>query len=254
MKEQDDIKGAPAAAEPGERKDHFLGVSILVAAILISGSVLYAVGKSGSAEKVPAGAGAPLTGISAPSASERDVVLGDADAPITLIEYGDYQCPICDQFFVQVEDKLRDEYIKPGKVRMIFRNFIVIDNFVPGGHESRDAAEAAECAKDQRQYWAYHDALYRAEGPDGKENSGNLTRDLFIKIAGDLKLDVGAFTDCFDSKKYADLIEKDVIDAQALGINSTPTVFINGQKFVGLPRSNAYETYKSAIESELGKK
>lgn len=125
----------------------------------------------------------PATGDpKAPDISGRDVVLGEQNAPVTLIEYGDYQCPFCARYFMEVEPLLREEYIKTGKVKMVFRNYPFL------GPESVSAAEAAECAKDQGQFWAFHDALYNAEHQDGREHNGNLNNDLFFKLAKDLKL------------------------------------------------------------------
>lgn len=219
----------------GSGRDYLLPASILIAAIMISGSIMYLVGNGnknfqrldlGQADVPGATVPTVATG-DVPQVSDRDVILGNSKAPVTLIEYGDYQCPFCGRFFTQVEPPLRDNYIKNGKVRMVFRNFQFL------GPESTAAAGAAECAKDQRQYWAYHDALFTAEIADGRENNGNLTRDLFLKLAGDLKLDVSAFTNCIDSNKYASQVSKDTADAQAHGVNSTPTTFVNDQKLQG---------------------
>ncbi len=197
-------------SQQAPRRDYLLSVSILIAAVLISGSLLYSVGsKKNDASDLGLIKEQVLGGSQKTSAlaiSDRDVVLGDLNAPVTLIEYGDYQCPYCEKFFSGAELLIREQYVKTGKVKMIYRNFVVVDNFVPGSHESADAALAAECAKDQKQFWAYHDALYQAEGEDqGKnprnfENNGNLNRDLFLKIVRDLKLDSAAFTACFDGK------------------------------------------------------
>jgi protein-disulfide isomerase len=113
----------------------------------------------------------------------RDVILGDPNAPVTFIEYGDYQCPFCARFFTDVEPLIRDQYVKTGKVKIIFRSYPFL------GAESTAAAEAAECAKDQGKFWEYHDALYTAESQDGHENNGSMTRDLFLTLAQNLKLD-----------------------------------------------------------------
>lgn len=223
-----------------------LPASIVIAAILISASVLY----SGKQQAAP-GQAADISGnAKTPAAvsgdvqkiSDRDVILGDPNAPVTLIEYGDYQCPFCGRFFKDVEGPLRDEYIKTNKVRMVFRNLAFL------GPESTAAAEAAECAKDQNKFWAYHDALYTAEMKDGKENSGNLTRDLFVKLAGDAGLDVKAFAGCVDKNTYAAKIKADLASAQTVGANSTPTTFVNGKMFEGaLP----YSEFKAAIDNAL---
>ncbi|MEN9560858.1 MAG: hypothetical protein RIQ56_131 [Candidatus Parcubacteria bacterium] len=229
-----------------EKRDYLLPASILVAGVLISGSIVYMVGSqgvtrpggtaqlTGGAEESPAPAGI--------AATERDVILGDPNAPVTIVEYGDYQCPFCARFYKTVEQSIRDEYIKTGKVRMVFRNFQFL------GPESVLAAEAAECAKDQQQFWAYHDAIYDEELIDGKEHNGNLNRDLFIKIARTLQLDETAFATCFDSHKYAAQVQADLEAGQAAQINSTPTTFVNSTRLLGaLP----YAQFKEAIEKAL---
>jgi len=236
----------PGMEENSNSKNNTLPVSILVAAVLISGSIIYAVGvfnSGGRAGKTSA----DLKSAAADQAlkqeiSPRDVVLGDPKAPVTLIEYGDYQCPFCGKFFKDVEPPLRENYIKTGKVKMVFRNFQFL------GPESTNAAEAAECAKDQGKFWTYHDALYAAELKDGEENNGNLKKELFIALAKSAGLDINAFTSCYDSGKYAAQVQKDTEDGQALGVNSTPTTFINGEKTQGaLP----YSQFQTIIENAL---
>ena len=234
----EDIQTSP------KENNFLLPASIIIAALMISGSVVYLVksGNSGGNGKISAGDQTAQVAKETPKISERDVVLGDPNAPVSFIEYGDYQCPFCGRFFEQVEPPLRDAYIKTGKVKMVFRNFAFL------GPESLAAAEATECAKDQNAFWVYHDALYTAEIRDGKENNGNLIRDLFLKLANDLHLDANTFAACLDSKKYADQVEADVAHAQSLGVNSTPTTFINSKIFEGaLP----YAQFKAAIDSFL---
>lgn len=232
--------------EKEQKKDYLLPVSILTAGIMISGSIIYVVG-SKNLEKTSRIEKNQLAELNQNQSdgleiSSRDVILGNPDAPVTFIEYGDYQCPFCARFFTQVEEPLREEYIKTGKVRMVFRNFQFL------GPESEAAGEAAECAKDQGKFWAYHDALYTVESKDGAENNGNLNRSLFVKIAGDLGMDTASFISCIDGKKYADQVAKDTSDARSLGVNSTPTSFINGRKIVGaLP----YSQFKAAIDEAL---
>lgn len=229
-----------------QKRDYLLPASILVAALLISGSIVYLVGsrESGVAQEKTDELAA-IKETSDLKIAERDVILGNPEAPVTLIEFGDYQCPFCGRFFEQVEIPLRENYIKPGKAKMVFRNFAFL------GPESTDAALASECAKDQKQFWAFHDALYETEIKDGRENNGNLNRDLFLKLADDLKLDRVSFASCFDSKKYAMKIQGDNDGARALGVNSTPTTFINDQKVVGaLPYSQFQAVIDNILKSE----
>jgi len=229
------------------KKDYLLPGSILVAGVLISGSIIYMVGAQnagrGGAAPVPGGDTSPAARADI-TASDRDVILGDPKAPVTIIEYGDYQCPFCARFYKTTEQTIKQEYVRSGKARLVFRNFQFL------GPESKLAAEAAECAKDQRQFWAFHDALYEAESVDGQEHNGNLNRDLFIKIAKQNKLDEVAFTGCFDSHKYEKQIQADLEAAQEVGVNSTPTTFVNGEKLTGaLP----FADFKTAIDKALAK-
>lgn len=234
-----------------QKSDRFLAVSILVAAVMIGGSILYAAKGSrpiDSAAIVPSGQQLPTTPTaqaSLPPVGGRDVILGNVNAPVTVIEYGDYQCPFCGRFFEQVEPQLRDQYIKTGKVKMVYRNFQFL------GQESIAAGAAAECAKDQSKFWPFHDALYAAEIADGHENNGNLTRDLFVKLAGSVGMDVSQFTSCYDSNKYVAQIQKDRDAASAVGVNSTPTTYVNGKMIQG---AQPFFAFAVAIDAELNKK
>ncbi len=236
-----------------EKRDYFLPVSILIAGVMISGSIVYMVYNKNTAPAGGDNSGVAAIGANVGAANagdvsklgSRDVILGDKNAPVTIIEYSDYQCPFCAKFFQETEPLLTANYVKTGKARLIFRNFQFL------GPESAAAAASAECAKDQSKFWVYHDALYAAEAADGKENNGNLTGDLFVKLAADVGMDTNAFTDCINSGKYVNQIAKDATDAQAVGVDSTPTVFINGQQFRGaLP----YQQFADAVDAALKSK
>ncbi len=228
--------------EEKQNKDYILPASIIVAAVLISGSIIYLVGGS----KNNAGTGGtgqnPSVDDSLKGATSQDVILGDPKAPVTVIVYGDYQCPFCGRFFSTTEQLVRENYVKSGKVKIVARNFQFL------GAESELAGQAASCAKEQSNFWAYHDAIYNAEIKDGKENNGNLNKALFVEIAKNVGLDVNKFTSCYDSGKYADSIKQETQTAAALGVNSTPTIFVNGQIVKGaLP----YEQFQVLIENAL---
>jgi protein-disulfide isomerase len=232
-----------------ERKNQglTLPMSILIAAVLISGSIIYLVGSknrppSPSPAQVAPSNVSPKNLTQLLSIRERDVILGNQNAPVTLVEYGDYQCPFCGRFFNQTEPLLREEYISSGKVKMIYRDLAFL------GPESQAAAEAAECAKDQGKFWAYHDELFKEEIADGSENNGNLDRSLFLKLAERVGLNISDFTSCLDGKKYADFVRQVTREAQSLGINATPTSFVNGELIQG---AQPYNTFRAAIEKHL---
>ncbi len=149
--------------------DKFLPISIIIAAVLICGAIVFSVFyRPGSPSAGNAGATAPAAGVQAQPASaaslmtlgSRDEILGDASAPVTIVEYGDYQCPFCTRYFTQIQPVIKSEYLDTGKAKMVFRDFPFL------GPESLAAANAAQCAEDQGKLWNYHDALYAAKVGD----------------------------------------------------------------------------------------
>ena len=244
-------------AEKTEKKDRFLPISILIAAILIGGSVVFSTVYHGSSD---GGAGAntpPSPAPAAPAVSldelmklgPRDAILGNANAPVTLIEYGDYQCPFCSRFFGTTESSIVSAYLNTGKVKMVFRNFAFL------GPESLATAAAADCALDQNKLWPYHDALYSAKLADeqkgGGENDGFFSRAELIKLAQNVGLDIQLFTSCIDSNKHATDVTNERTAASNGGIGSTPTFLVDGTQILG---AEPYATFQAAIEAALKKK
>lgn len=164
---------------------------------------------------------------------------GDSNAPVTIVEFGDFQCPFCGRFSTDTEPQIDEAYIQSGKVRFGYFNFAFL------GQESNWAAEAAECASDQNKFWEYHDMLYSSQSG---ENQGAFNKDNLKKFAEDLGLDTSAFNECFDSGKYAQLIQEESSTASSMGVRSTPTFFINGQAVVG---AQPFEIFQQTIDSFL---
>lgn len=240
------------------KRDYFLPISILIAGILIAGSLIYSTGKKtvGPAETKKADIGSAVQAPAPVRAVEigDSVILGDPKAPVTFIEYADYQCPFCTSFFKETEPLLIKDYVDKGKVKMVYKDFAFLDQFAGGKNESHLAAEAAVCAADQGKFWDYHDLIFKAELADqeinqGKsENNGNLNVNKLESLASELGLNKEQFNSCLESNKYKDKIQKEVAEAQALGVKATPTFFINGQKFEGaLP----YPQFKATIDNLL---
>ena len=147
--------------------------------------------------------------------------MGDPDAPIQIVEYGDFQCPFCERFHTDTEPLLVEYFIKTGDVRFTYRS---AGNWVStnasGNTESQDAAAAAYCAADQNQFWEMHDALF-ANNRD-VENQGSFSSRRLAAFAESIGLDMTAFNDCYDSGKYADQAQQDYDDATNAGIQGTP--------------------------------
>lgn len=240
------------AGEVGGKSDRFLPISILVSGVLIGGALVFSSIYKGQGTEVGVGGNVPPAGGAVPAEAmklgPRDAILGKADAPVTVIEYGDYQCPFCTRFFTQTQSKIVSSYVDTGKVKMVFRNFAFL------GPESVAAAAAAECANDQGKLWPYHDAIYQTKADDelrgGGENDGSLNRTLFLKIAQDLNLDVAAFTSCIDGNKYVELVAQEKAAATSAGVNSTPSFLINGKRILG---AEPFSTFERVINEALKK-
>ena len=164
---------------------------------------------------------------------------GDPNAPVTIIEFADFQCPYCGRFFAETKPQIDEQYMQSGKVRFAYFNFAFL------GPESNWAAEAAECAADQDKFWEYHDKLYDSQSG---ENQGAFNKANLKKFAEELGLDTSAFNECLDSGKYTQLIQDESSMASSIGVRSTPTFLINGQAVVG---AQPFEIFQQTIDSLL---
>jgi protein-disulfide isomerase len=173
---------------------------------------------------------------------------GDANAPITITEYSDYQCPYCKKFADETEKQLVETYVVSGQVRFVYRSFGL---FI--GPESQDAAEATYCAADQDKFWDFHDILFANHTG---ENVGDYTNRKLQAFGNTLGLDMDAFNSCLDSGKYADLVTQDGIDGQAAGIKATPsfvmTYVVNGEtKSKIIEGAQPFSAFQAEIEAAL---
>ena len=168
---------------------------------------------------------------------DDDAVLGDPDAPVTIVEFSDFQCPYCHSFYEETLPLLLENYVETGKVKIIYRDFPL------SGHaQANIAAQAAECVGDEN-YYAFHDWLF--------ENlpswSGNPEAMEVLIAAAQDNLDVNIRT-CLESSEMADEVNADLTAGRGYGVTGTPSFFINGKKLVG---AWPYEVFESVIESEL---
>jgi len=170
---------------------------------------------------------------------------GDPSAPITLIEFGDFQCPNCGRFARITSPQIEDAYIDSGQVSMAFKHFTVI------GPDSITAAMASQCANDQEKFWEFHDVLYDNQGP---ENSGWAKKDNLKKIAYELGLDKQSFDSCLDSDKYRSLVEADLNIAKQLNFQGTPSFLIlknDGSTPQSLTGAYPFDTFQSIFDEML---
>lgn len=164
---------------------------------------------------------------------DDDPSIGPEDAVITLIEFSDYECPFCQRWHTEVFAKIREQY--PDKVRLVYRDFPL-----PSHAGAAPAAQAANCAYEQGAFWEYHELLF--SGAYSMNATG------FKNYASQLGLDEERFNECVDSNRYRDEVQADLQYAANLGVNSTPTFFLNGIPIVG---AQPFEIFQRVIEMEL---
>lgn len=173
--------------------------------------------------------------------------LGDANAPATIEVFEDFQCPACKSFTDTIEPLVLENLVTPGKARYVFHNYPFIDgNGISSGGESDQAANAAMCANDQGKFWDMHATLYANWNG---ENKGNLSDRRLQAMAESVGLDMNAFNDCFNANKFKADIQADFDKGQQMGVNGTPTVFVNGSQ-VGQPGKIAtYDEIAQAVNA-----
>ncbi len=194
---------------------------------------------------------APMVAVSDPypGIAQQTKVLGDPNA-LRLVEYGDYQCVACHSAQQSVVPELIQRYVATSALSFEFRDFLVIDRGLAqqrgNGYdrESLRAAEAALCAGDQGQYWAFHESLY--ENWTG-EGVGDFTKARVEDLAAKLGLDTAAFSQCLDGRTYESTVQQQDQDAASAGVNSTPTFMIGDQRVSG----SSVAEYTSQIDAIL---
>ena len=157
---------------------------------------------------------------------------------VTLEEFGDFQCSHCAQFAQGMGKQLKEEFVSTGRITFVFRHFPSI------GEESFRAAEATECARDQDRFWEYHDTVF--ENWKGV-NQGAYSDDNLKGFASRLQLDRGVFDSCLDGGKYRGKVEEDVQLGERLGVNSTPSLFLQGTRIQVANYSELAELIEFAI-------
>ncbi|MBA3651628.1 MAG: DsbA family protein, partial [Chthoniobacterales bacterium] len=164
-----------------------------------------------------------------------DPVRGNAAAPVTIVEFSDYQCPFCARDNPTLA-KVRETY--GDKVKIVFKDYPL-----PNHPQAPKAAEAARCAGEQKKYWEMHDAMFA--------NQRALEVPALKQTARAIGLEGAAFDSCLDSGKYAAAIRGDTELGERMGVNSTPTLYINGRALMG---AVPFENFKAIIDEELGRK
>jgi len=167
--------------------------------------------------------------------------MGDSNAPITILEWGDYQCTFCYKFHQNTLDGINDDYIKTGKVKLVFKDFPL------NGSDSLLAAEAAYCAEDQEKYWQYHDELYKNWGG---ERTGWITRESLDRFAVTVNLDLEEFNTCLNEHKYQNRVITLYEFGKEIGIDATPSFLVfNDQKIIKIRGNQPLEVFLKAFDA-----
>ncbi len=177
--------------------------------------------------------------------TDDDPYLGDADAPITIVEWSDYQCPFCRRFYNDTLPELKAKYIDTGKAKLVYRDFPLSFH-----KDATPAAAAAECAREQKGddiYFAYHDLIFEGQNELG-QGTVNIPEESLKQYAGELGLNTNEFNECLASNKYAAEIQKDFADGQSAGVSGTPAFLINGQMLSG---AQPFSSFEQVIEALL---
>ncbi len=232
--------GTRTIAPPRRPKDRRT-LWVLTGSVLLTVAVLVALNlpRSPSVDPVVT-AGPSATADARTGTSGR--TWGRPNAPVRVIVFADFQCPFCKQFTTAREPQLAAEFVDTGKVLYEYHYMAFI------GPESQAAAEAAECANEQGGFWPYHDRLFARQG---RENSGTYSASVLKGVGREIapavpNWDQSTFETCLDSGRTRMIVAADAAEAKAMGVTSTPTLFINGQPLIGVP---SMESLRQAITS-----
>lgn len=236
-----------------------LAVALVISSLILSYAVVTSadtLGKGLSKIQVSGGGSGTNSGTGtlaptatpAPQVNYRDLIQtfagseGDENAPVTIVEFSDYQCPFCRSFYESSLPQIREQYVKTGKARIVFKDFPL--SFHP---DAPKAAEAARCAGDQGKYFDMHDAIYQGQGP-ANLGTVSINESVYATYAKQLGLNEAEFNACLDSGKNAQGVQNDFSQGVAAGVSGTPSFYVNNQLLVG---AQPFSVFKQAIDSEL---
>lgn len=167
-------------------------------------------------------------------------VKGNENAPVTIVEFSDFECPFCGRFYSETLDQIVKEYIDTGKAKLYYRHYPL--SFHPN---ATPLALASECANDQGKFWEMHDKIFDATVAG---TSSTATTDTMKQWAVDLGLNASTFNNCLDNKTHQSKIDEDFAAGSEVGVSGTPTFYINGKQIVG---AQPFSAFKAIIDEEL---
>ena len=174
---------------------------------------------------------------------QGSTILGNPDAKITIVEFGDYQCTFCYKFHDETMKKIDQAYIKAENVNFVYRDFPL------NGPQSILASEASYCAQKQNKFWEYHDTLYNNWGG---ENTGWITKNVLLGFANDIKLDLDSFSQCLENSEFKQKVLDNEQFAREIGIDATPSFLIfNDSELYRIIGAQPFDRFEQALQ-ELG--
>jgi protein-disulfide isomerase len=174
---------------------------------------------------------------------QGSTILGDSNAEITIVEFGDYQCTFCYKFHDETMKKIDQKYIKTANVNFVYKDFPL------NGPQSILASEASYCAQKQNKFWEYHDTLYNNWGG---ENTGWITKNVLLGFASDVKLDLDSFSQCLENSEFKQKVLDNEQFAREIGIDATPSFLIfNDSEVYRIIGAQPFERFEQALQ-ELG--
>ena len=182
--------------------------------------------------------------------TDNDPVIGKLNAPVTIIEFSDFQCPFCAKFHLETLPLIMNEYINEGQVKLVFRDF-PIQSIHPN---ALPASLAAECANEQGKFKEMHDVLFENQKEWNKQSIDNVII-TFNQYASGMGLDGNTFDSCLKNGKYVEEIQKDLNDGRTYGISGTPGFFVGNDQigFIELKGAQPFENFKKVIDNQLQK-
>ena len=180
---------------------------------------------------------------------DGEPVKGNPDAPVTVVEFSDFQCPFCARFFEQTLPLIEENYIDTGKIKFVYKD-LPLDNLHPN---ARSAHIAAECADEEGKFWEYHDVLFQKQAVWQRLASSDLDITL-SQFAVDLGMQAASFESCMESQDIADEVNQDTLEAARYGTTGTPTFFIGTEKdgFIKLVGAQPFASFQRVIDEQLG--
>ena len=226
----------PRPAPAAKKRSPLTPLYLLLGLIVVAGAGVLFTQSRGGAEV----AREPVAVNISPAELQRlpGMSIGRADAPLTILEFADFQCPGCQGWATFMEPLIKERLVNTGRARYVFYDFPL--NIHPNAFL---AARAGRCANDQGKFWEYHDVVFQNQGKWSYESDA---APLFINYAEQSGLDRGAFEQCLRSDKYAREVSESYKLGESLGVNSTPSLFVNGQRLQNLP--GRYEDLAKELE------